>query len=61
MEGLCRRKAMTFQSTIETLSEMSEAELDGVAGGRIRQDPVSEKPPVPPNPQYPHPPPTYLP
>ena len=29
---------MTFKSTIETLSEaLSEAELDGVAGGRIKQ------------------------
>ena len=30
---------MTFKSTIETLSEaLSEAELDGVAGGRIKME-----------------------
>jgi hypothetical protein len=28
---------MTFKSTIETLSEVSEAALDRVAGGAIRQ------------------------
>ena len=46
MEGFCRRKAMTFQSTIktlsdtiETLTEGSEAELDRVAGGMINQNP----------------------
>ena len=40
-----RRKAMTFKSTIETLSEaLSEAELDGVVGGRIKE----EKPERPP-------------
>ena len=37
---------MTFKSTIETLSEaLSEAELDGVAGGRIKQ-PGPERPPL---------------
>jgi hypothetical protein len=37
---------MTFKSTIETLSgTLSEAELDGVAGGMIKQ-PRPERPPV---------------
>jgi hypothetical protein len=37
---------MTFKSTIETLSvALSEAELDGVAGGRIKQ-PGPERPPA---------------
>jgi hypothetical protein len=37
---------MTFKSTIETLSEaLSEAELDGVAGGRIKE-PGPERPPL---------------
>ena len=37
---------MTFKSTIETLSEaLSEAELDGVAGGRIKEE-KPERPPA---------------
>lgn len=37
---------MTFKSTIETLSEaLSEAELDGVAGGRIKEE-KPERPPL---------------
>ena len=39
---------MTFKSTIETLSEaLSEAELDGVAGGMIKQDPDGKHPTAP--------------
>ena len=39
-----RRKAITFKSTIETLSE---AELDVVAGGMIKLDPDNKHPSSP--------------